>query len=163
MSNPYDKTQKIHLIADGSKSRRELHHFLLKRGYRSVDQYYFLGRPDIPQSWQALSIFSIELFLQGSEIREIAEEIDVEKYSEWDELRINYLLDALPSKFIKPCAIECENLAAVFNLSIELNGIFINPGNLQPLLQQAADQLSSELDEPGSESLAILRALYQGR
>ena len=91
------------------------------------------------------------------------EDIDLAKPGQWDELRINYLLHSLPAKFIEPCAVECETLAATYDLRIELDGVYIKPGQLYSTLQKVADVLTAELDEPGSESLGILRALYHGR
>ena len=104
---------------------------------------------------------TVDVFKMGNAVYETEEDV-AEKASEWDELRIEYLLASLPPAFIESCAIECEALAAKFDLQIELSSKPIQPGQLQTHLEDIADKLTASWGEPGSETLGILIALTRG-
>ncbi|GAA5497024.1 hypothetical protein Rhal01_03212 [Rubritalea halochordaticola] len=162
MGDDYHEKETITLTAGETKSRSELHSFLKSRGFKSEDEFYFVDRPDSPKPWQAISVMTVNVFNQGSAVYETEEDV-AEAPGQWDELKVEYLLASLPQSFIEKCAIECETLAAQFDLQMELGGEAIKPGQLQSTLQKIADKLTSELNEPGSETLGILIAQSYGR
>lgn len=155
MGDNYHEKEAIRLVAREPKSRWELHRFLKERGFTNEDDFYFLDRPDQPKPWQSISVMTASVFYQGAAVYETEEDME-EKPGQWDELRVDYLLATLPTSFIETCAVECEALAAQFELALEVNGNPINPGQLRSMLQQIADQVAAEWDAPGSEFLSIL-------
>ena len=162
MSINYYEKEIIRLTAVESKRFGELHEFLKKRGFKHEGDFYIIDRLDTPKPWQAISILTLNVFGQGSSVHKNEENI-VGQSGEWDELKVDYLLATLPAFYIEKCAIECEALAIQFDLKIELNGVSIKLGQLQAALQQIADKLTSEWDEPGSEIIGILIEQSYGR
>jgi hypothetical protein len=162
MTDDYHEKETIRLFGGGPKSRRDLHAFLIARGFTSEDEFYFIDRPDRPKPWQSISVMTVNVFNQGLAAYESAEDI-AEPATEWDELKVDYLLATLPASFVEKCAVECETLAARFDLQIELGDAPVKPGELQSALQKIVDHLTDQFDEPGSESLGILIELSYGR
>ncbi len=151
----YHEKKEIRLIGRELRSRKELHSFLRSRGFKSEDDFYFLDRIDQAQPWQAISVMTIDVIRGGAAIYETEEDIK-DKTTQWDELKVEYLLASLPRDCIARCAIECECIANAFGLDISLGGEAFTRGGLQTALEQIADKLSVEVDEPGSEALGIL-------
>lgn len=162
MGDEYHELKVIRLCANEPKSRRDLHVFLKGRGFVSMDDFYFIDRPDKPEPWQAISVISVHVFHQGTAVYETEKDI-AESPGLWDELRVEYLLATLPRSFIETYAVECQALVAQFDLRMDLNGDPLEPDQLRPTLDKIADELTAQLDEPGSESLRILIELSHGR
>ena len=155
MSNDHHEKEIIRLSANKPKARRELHEYLKERGFASEDDFYFLDRPDTPKPWQSISVMTVDVFNRGSTVHETEEDI-AEYPGQWDELRVDYPLATLPPFLFETCVAECEALAVRFGLQMELGGDFITSGQLRSTLMKIADDLTAELDEPGSETLRIL-------
>ena len=157
MQNDLHEREEIWLKASDNLPRLELQNLLFSRGFKAEDDFYFLDRPDAPKPWQAISVMTIDVLFRGSMIKDLEEECDAEA-GEWDTLRIEYLMASLPTQFIEDCAKECEAIASRFGLQIKLGNAVLERGQLQSRLQKIADNLASEVDEPGSEALGILIA-----
>lgn len=155
MQPNYHEKEVITLVAGEPQSRQELHVFLTGRGFTSEDDFYYLARRDVPKPWQSISVMTVHVANRGLDSCEIEDAGEV-KTGLWEELSVDYLMATLPAPFIQKCAAECKSLAARFDLRIKLANIPVKPGGLLPALQQIADNLTAELDEPGSESLRIL-------
>ena len=136
-------------------SRRDLHSFLMSRGYSTEDDFYYLLRTDESEIWQSDSIMTIDVALAGNAIYETEEDV-IERESAWDELKIEYLLATLPVVFIPELVRECAAIATRFNLKMTYCGDELDASQLQAKLEAIADELKEQWDEPGSETLRIL-------
>jgi len=162
MAEDFHEKEEIRLSASESKSPSELHVFLKGRGFTSEDDFFYLDRRDTPESWQAISVISINVYWQGVAVDDTDDDT-AEAPRQWDELRVEYLLASLPPAFIDQCVLECEALADRFGLRIQLNGDPMKPGELRSALRDVADGLAEQWYEPGSEALGILIAESYGR
>jgi len=162
MSDEYHEKETIRLLSGKRKSRLELDDYLLDRGYKREDEFYFLDRPDTVEAWQSLSVLTIDVYRHGNTLHGREGDIVTEQDA-WDELCITYLLATLPVTFIDVCADECESLAEQFDLKLELDGRSLRQADeLRPELNKIANELTKRWGEPGSESLGILIELsYQ--
>lgn len=158
MKNDYHEKEVISLKHKSNKSRRDLHSFLIQRGFKSEDDFYFIDRTDKPKPWQAISAMSVNIRYENSSIYKTEDDI-VEEESVWDELKIEYLMASLPRSYIELCVNHCELIAKEFELDIEFENQVLDAKKLSDKLNSIANQLTKNFDCPGSENLGILIAM----
>jgi len=152
----YHEQEFITLKSPHKQERKLLHIFLRKRGFKPEDDFYELLRKGRCEPWQSSAVLGIDVRSGGEDIYETEEDIDEGLETTWDELRCDYPLATLPREYIADMVREVEALVTEFKLSVVWNGEAVDPVELAKRLNAIADQLSSEWDVPGSETIGIL-------
>jgi hypothetical protein len=133
-----------------------LDRWLRRRQYHSEDDFYYLPRKDQCEPWQSSTILSLDVRSAGEAIYETREDLAEGSGTSWDELKIEYLLATLPREHIETLIEEVNALSTEFLLELRYCGEVISSTELAHCLNQIADQLVKQIDNTGSEALAIL-------
>lgn len=158
MTNYHEK-ESIALKANKKIGRRDLHLYLVRRGFKSVDDFYELLRSQGVKRWQSSAIMSLFVLNSGKMVYETEEDIEEAAGAVWDELECEYLLATLPIECIDLLIVELRGLCETFNLQVNYSAASLSLEELRRKLVAIADELSSSVDVPGSETLRIL--IYQ--
>jgi hypothetical protein len=155
MDNYHEKIT-ISLLADKPMSRKDLHEFLTKMGYKSMDDFYFVKRKDEIKFWQSSNLLTLDVYMNNVHKYETEEDIESSESTEWNRLDLYYLMATIPSNHITAFVDQVEQLSNSLGLSIKYEGELTSSRKLDEALTSIANQLTSNLAPPGTEDLAIL-------
>jgi hypothetical protein len=96
------------------------------------------------------------LYRSGVSIYETEEDLADGISTDWNQLRVGYLMATLPRECIDLAISQIAGVAEEFRLVIAIDGEVIDALQLSKRWNEIADHLAQEWDEPGSEWLAIL-------
>ena len=135
--------------------RKDLHEYLMSKGFKSEDEFYYLDRDDKAKPWQSISVLSIDIFLGDDAIYETKEDIEESEGSVWDRLEASYLMASLPENYIENFCNNIFKIAEKFGLSAYHNNTEKDKKGLIDTFMSYAKELSENYSKPGSEDLAI--------
>ena len=158
MEKYYEKIV-VSLTSIHLQSRKSLHNFLKRRGYTSMDDFYFLARKEAVPSWQSDIIVHIDVRRMGLEVYETQEDVGEEISTDWDELELTYLMATIPQENISRFVEEVNEISEEFGLMININSGVIDNKNLERLLNNMAEEIRDMGTLPGSKELRILISL----
>lgn len=151
----FHEKEVMQLKALAPLRRKDLHEYLMSKGFKSEDDFYCLGRDDKAKPWQSISVLSIDIFLGDDPIYETKEDIEESEGSVWDRLEVSYLLASLPENYIEVSCSNIFEIAEKFGLSVYHKGIEKDKKGLIDTFVSYAKELSENYSKPGSEDLAI--------
>jgi hypothetical protein len=117
----------------------------------------WVERADKVEKWQDEDIATLEIIKNNQVLRFYEdEEFDDVKNEEWDAIKLKSGFAIIPfavtEKFLEIISI----LSKTFDLEIVHDGIVMNENELLDKFKQYKDELTKELDEPGSEFVKIM-------
>ncbi|KQV49767.1 hypothetical protein [Duganella sp. Root336D2] len=146
----------VTLFRESTVSRKELHTWLKRRGYKSEDDFYYLVRKGRVPTWQTDTIATVELKLSGTPIYETEEDVEEGISTCWNSLEVEYLMASLPRECIDSFVEEVTQLSAHFDLKLQFEQALTDPHSIRGAFNRIADRLERDFGGAGSEELAIL-------
>ena len=140
--------------------RMKLHNLLLKLGFKSEDDFYFLDRPDKASPWQSISILDIDVFLGGLPVYETNEDVQDTGGGKWDWIKISYNLSSLPENFIDVSCAKIFHIAEELGLKVYYKNEEIHETNLLRIFKSYCEDLKTKYAAPGSEDLALIMQYF---
>ena len=157
-ANPYHEAECIELRAATPRSRRELHGVLKQLGCRAIDDCYAFDRRDQVQPWQSASLFTVDVYLGEAAPYETDDDVLEGLSTQWDRLRVRYLMATVPAQLIGPFVDAVERLAQALGLEVHFAGERRELSQVRDELAAIARWLDEQYFEAGSENLALLIA-----
>ena len=163
MTTQYHEKETVYLKAQRRFDRVSLDKWLRDYGFKAEDDFYYIPRKDRCEPWQSPTVLSIDIRLAGKDVYETEEDVVEGRTTQWDELKIEYLLASVPRDCIKTLIGVISELIRDFPVGGEYMGERVTTEILAHRLNEIADRLTKEWDAPGSETLAILIEQAYGR
>lgn len=161
MTDIYHEKETVTLVSKEPLSRETLHKYLKNRNFKSEDDFYYLDRKDRAKPWQAISVLTVDLTMNGEPVYETEKDMEESACSSWDQLNLSYLMASLPEKYMEVICDEIFLLCQHFDLTCNHKGVVFDQYSLFDCFKEYAKELTENYGSPGSEDLAfIIQATY---
>lgn len=154
--NSYHEVEIITLSSPRVLPRKDLHIVLADIGFKSEDDFYHLQRRGNLPVWQTSTLLNICVRLRGNDVYETEDDVIEGTAGSWDSLLVKYFMATVPRECIRLAIDILFVISEKFQLEVNYCGKPQNKSDLIQSLENIANDLTANLDAPGSEVLAIL-------
>ncbi|MFO0810491.1 MAG: hypothetical protein U0746_17840 [Gemmataceae bacterium] len=144
------EVEEVILHSDTKQPCTNLWRLLKQQGFTQHDDVFSLDRPKntLMPMWQTRTIVAVHIYDDSEEVYDTDDE--------WNQLVFKYMLATQPREGIAAFVSHVAALSERLNIPMKFRGNLVTRGELEGQLARFADDLTSQVDAPGSESVAIV-------